>query len=122
MLACFVPGLFLALMLYVAVPAAVEERLGPIGALRRSAELTRGYRLHIFYVLTKLAIAQFALSFAVNLLVALAGAEAWVRQAVAFVIAALFVGLGATATAVAYYRLRMVKEGVGADEMVSVFD
>jgi hypothetical protein len=122
MLVCFVPGLFLSLMLYVAVPAAVEERLGPLGALRRSAELTRGYRLHIFYVLTKLAIAQFALSFAANLLVGLAGAEPWVRQAVAFVIAALFVGLGATATAVAYYRLRMVKEGIGADEMVSVFD
>jgi hypothetical protein len=37
-------------------------------------------------------------------------------------IRALFVGLGATATAVAYYRLRMVKDGVDAGEMVSVFD
>jgi len=49
-------------------------------------------------------------------------AQASVRDAFAFVISALFLGLGATATAVAYYRLRMVKEGVSAAEMVSVFD
>jgi len=58
MLLCFPPGLILLLTLYVAVPAAVEERLGPIRALRRSAELTHGFRLHIFYVLTKLAVTQ----------------------------------------------------------------
>jgi hypothetical protein len=122
LLLCFMPGLFLMLMLYVAVPAAVEERLGPIGALRRSAEITRGYRLHIFYVLSKLAIFQFASSFAANFVLLLLSAETWMRQAVTFLVGALCLGLGATATAVAYYRLRMVKEGVKATEMVSVFD
>jgi len=122
MLLCFLPGLILLLTFYVAVPAAVEERLGSIGALRRSAELTHGFRLHIFYVLTKLAVAQFVLSFVVRLILLLAGVQPSVRDTFTYVISALFLGLGATATAVAYYRLRMVKDGVSAAEMVAVFD
>jgi hypothetical protein len=122
MLLCFLPGLILLLTFYVAVPAAVEERMGPIRALRRSAELTHGFRLHIFYVLIKLAVVNSVLSFVVRLILLLAGAQASVRDAFAYVISALFLGLGATATAVAYYRLRMVKDGVSAAEMVSVFD
>jgi hypothetical protein len=122
MLLCLVPGLFLLVMLYVAVPAAVEERLGPLGALRRSAQLTQGYRLHIFYLLSKLAVFQFGLSFASSFLLVLLSPQDWIRGAVTLLVNALFVGLGATATAVAYYRLRMVKEGVNANEMASVFD
>jgi hypothetical protein len=122
LLLCLVPGFVLLLTLYVAVPAAIEERLGPLGALRRSAELTRGYRLHISYVIGKLFIAQFALSFAARFILALAGAGTVPRAAVSYLINALFVGVSATATAVAYYRLRMVKEGIGAAELTSVFD
>lgn len=119
---CFVPGLFLMLTFFVAVPAAVEDRLGPFGALRRSAELTRDFRLHIFYLLTKLFVAQGVVSFAARFVLGLADAAPWMRAATTYLISALFVGLGATATAVAYYRLRMVKEGVAAAEIVSVFD
>ena len=54
--------------------------------------------------------------------VALLGGGAWIRDLLRFLIGALFVALGATAAAVAYYRLRMVKEGVSAAEIVSVFD
>jgi hypothetical protein len=122
LLLCVFPGIFLMMTLYVVIPAAVEERLGPIRALRRSAELTRGYRLHIFFVFGKLAFAQFALTLAVGILVALLGGGAWIRDLLRFLIGALFVALGATAAAVAYYRLRMVKEGVSAAEIVSVFD
>lgn len=119
---CIVPGLLLLLTFYVAVPAAIEERLGPLGALRRSADLTRGFRLHIFYVLGKLFFAQGVLSFAARFVLALADAGPSTRAAVSYSITALFVGFGATATAVAYYRLRMVKEGVDAADLVSVFD
>jgi hypothetical protein len=119
---CIVPGLLLMLAFYVAVPAAIEERLGPLGALRRSADLTRGFRLHIFYVLGKLFFAQGVLSFAASFVLGLADAGPSTRAAVSYLITALFVGFGATATAVAYYRLRMVKDGVDAAEMVSVFD
>ena len=121
-LLCYLPGFIAFLVLYVAVPAAVEERLGPLGALGRSAELTQGYRMHVFFLLTKLTVGQFVLTFAVGIILALAGASPFVRDATIYVVTALSVGLGATATAVVYYRLRMVKEGIRADELLSVFD
>jgi uncharacterized membrane protein len=43
-----VPGIMLYVMWSVAAPSLVEERLGPIQALGRSADLTRGVRWKIF--------------------------------------------------------------------------
>jgi hypothetical protein len=43
-----VPGVILSLMLAVCVPALVVEGLGPIEALNRSNELTKGYKGLIF--------------------------------------------------------------------------
>lgn len=43
-----VPGIILYIMWSVAAPALVEERLGPIRALGRSSDLTRGARWKIF--------------------------------------------------------------------------
>jgi hypothetical protein len=43
-----VPGIILYVMWSVAAPALVEERLGPIEALGRSSDLTRGVRWKIF--------------------------------------------------------------------------
>ena len=44
----FVPGIMLYVMWSVAAPALVEERLGPIEALGRSRDLTRGARWKVF--------------------------------------------------------------------------
>jgi hypothetical protein len=43
-----VPGVILSLMFAVCVPAAVVEGLGPVGALKRSHELTQGRKGLIF--------------------------------------------------------------------------
>lgn len=43
-----VPGVIFSLMLAVCVPAAVIEGLGPVDALKRSHELTKGYKGLIF--------------------------------------------------------------------------
>jgi uncharacterized membrane protein len=43
-----VPGIILSLMFAVAVPVAVIEGRGPIAALKRSSELTKGYKGLIF--------------------------------------------------------------------------
>lgn len=43
-----VPGIILSLMFAVCVPAAVVEGLGPVAALKRSSELTKGYKGRIF--------------------------------------------------------------------------
>ncbi|MDT5270232.1 MAG: hypothetical protein QOH49_2418 [Acidobacteriota bacterium] len=43
-----VPGVIFSLMFAVCIPAAVVEGLGPIAALKRSHELTKGYKGMIF--------------------------------------------------------------------------
>jgi len=47
-LAFIIPGIFLLLMFVLAPQAVVIEGLGPISALTRSSEITRGNRLTIF--------------------------------------------------------------------------
>jgi uncharacterized membrane protein len=44
MVLLIVPGLILYTMWFVGFPACVVERLGPWTSLRRSRELTKGYR------------------------------------------------------------------------------
>src|SRR5262245_59230082 len=46
-----VPGLFLATICFVALPACIVERLGPWTSLRRSVQLTKGHRWKIFWLL-----------------------------------------------------------------------
>lgn len=48
MVMCIVPGIIASIFLYVATPAAVLEKLGPIEAINRSIELTEGNKLNIF--------------------------------------------------------------------------
>ncbi len=43
-----VPGIILSLIFAVCVPAAVVEGRGPVAALKRSGELTNGYKGRIF--------------------------------------------------------------------------
>jgi hypothetical protein len=119
---CILPGIVLFVTLYVAVPATVEERLGPLAALRRSARLTQGYRMHILYLLGKLLVLQWLVNFGLAFVLDLMNAQEWAKVGVSFLVGVLSVGLGATATAVTYYRLRMSKEGIDAGDIVSVFD
>jgi len=51
-----VPGVILYVMWSVAAPSIVEERLGPIEALRRSHYLTRGARWKIFALMLVLVV------------------------------------------------------------------
>ncbi|MCA8906298.1 MAG: hypothetical protein KDA49_16910 [Rhodospirillaceae bacterium] len=46
-----VPGVILMLVFWLVIPCAVVERVGPITALKRSAELTRGCRGQILAVM-----------------------------------------------------------------------
>ncbi len=43
-----VPGIIMSMMFAVCVPVAVVEGLGPVAALKRSCELTKGYKGRIF--------------------------------------------------------------------------
>ena len=45
-----------------------------------------------------------------------------VHAVVSYLATAFFIAFGAVTTAVAYHDLRLVKEGLGIDEIAAVFD
>jgi hypothetical protein len=113
-----VPGIIVACMLYVAVPACVIERLGAVASLNRSAALTKGYRWQIFGLLALVtiigAIAQFILGrFGIGMLWGKLLHFGWLVIATSF---------GSVLAAVVYHDLRAAKEGIDIDHLANVFD
>ena len=116
-----IPGIIVAVMLWVAIPVAVVERPGVIESLKRSAELTKGQRWTIFGIVV-----------VIGIILAVAGAilSAILVAAVGFtgfsiglwVLNAIFGAFSATAAAVGYYFLRATKEGVDIGDIAKVFD
>ncbi len=114
-----VPTVIVAIMLYVTVPVIVIERPGVIQSLRRSVQLTKGYRWTLLWILAPFALlyglaggiwqAMTPMSPAVDVLVELA-------------IEAFFSVVFAVLSGVAYFNLRYVKEDVDLDEIAAVFD
>ena len=117
-----VPGAIMACALFVAAPAAVVERLGPVAALERSWQLTKGHRWNIFGV-------TFAIGFMARVASKAAGAffqdlqseEPTMGVAVAGALVAWGVEvLGqlvlSVAAAVTYHDLRLTKDGWQEDE------
>jgi hypothetical protein len=124
---CIVPGIVLMCMYYVAVPAAVTERLGPRDALRRSAALTYGNRGQIFVLLLVL----FAVTMAISLGGVIVNLPLGIQRSLTGrVINALLQSslsvfqtlVSAVFAAVAYARLRGVREGIDAYSLAQVFD
>lgn len=118
MMLLIVPGIILACGLAATVAVVVAEDLGPIDALKRSWELTRGYRMTIF--LATLAIGL--LSFVVQMVAALLQVIPVLGTIVYFVIYVLVLPLGTLVPAVAYHDLREVKEGASTEDLAKVFE
>ncbi len=128
---CFlliVPGIILMLMWSVITPVRVSEQTGIIETLKRSAALTSGYKGSIFGIF----VIYVVLSWVLNLVIRpLAGAPMMSTGTVAnaFITLMLLTGLvravlgliGAAGIASIYYELRLVKEGVGPEQLAAVF-
>lgn len=71
-IALILPGIFILLMLCVAVPACVLEDLSPIAALKRSRELTRGNRWRLLGLVLLNALILIGVGFVVSLPLGLA--------------------------------------------------
>jgi hypothetical protein len=129
-IALVVPAFVLYVMWWVAIPVAVIERGGAIDSLRRSTDLTKGYRWKIF----GLMLAFFVAAIAVGIVVVAVGGVAVgllsdsavlidrASTVAVWVWLALFMAAQAVLTAVSYYYLRVAKEGVGIEEIATVFD
>lgn len=117
----FIPGIIARTAFSVALPVCIVEGLGPVASMSRSAQLTRFYRGGIFGTFLAVGI--------VNLIVGgLIGAIfRHPNTAVVFAIAlyvwvVVLTSLIAVVTAVMYYDLRVVKEGIDIEQIAAVFD
>lgn len=131
-----VPGIIIAVILSVAVPARVVEHTRVLASFDRSNDLTKGHRWAIFGLFVAYFIVQMIISTIVLSIVGLsfmssaapdvigmaAAATSWpvlVASTVAQMINAV---LSAAGTASIYYELRQIKEGVGPEALAAVFD
>lgn len=120
-----VPGIILMCMLYVAVPAAVIERPGVVGALKRSQELTGGYKLQIFGIIIILGLIQWGAQHVLQS--AMIGATPTMSDLKVFLGATLGIvvvlsSLQAAVSGVVYHDLRVAKEGVATEDLARVFE
>jgi membrane-anchored glycerophosphoryl diester phosphodiesterase (GDPDase) len=104
---------YLSVRWAVAVPAILAERIGLRGGLRRSSQLTRGFRLRlagVFLIVGLLQVLTVGLpSLVIGLVVGFSASSAW-AGVVAFALTAviggaLFAPIGAAIAAVAYGQL-----------------
>lgn len=129
MLLLVVPGIFLACIWIVAVPACVVEKLGPVDCLRRSMELTKGYRLTIFGALVVIvvafiifgAIATF-LGGAVLTMTTSIAVMALTAALLSLVLTLIPSAMLTLITAILYADLRSAKEGISKESLAEVFD
>lgn len=116
-----VPGVVLAMILWVAVPAAVVERSG-LRALARSFELTRGFKGQIFGLALVLGLFQLvAMSIAALVSVSIT-TDSFLAWTLREVVGVVLTGIWATAVSVTYHDLRVLREGVDTRTVSRVFD
>ena len=113
-----VPGIILAYVLMFTLPVVTVENLGITETLRRSAQLTKGFRGMSFGVGLVLSIINFAASFAV----ALVGTTGALPTILNFVLSVVSGGLGLVCYGALYYAVRSFKESIGVDAIAAVFD
>jgi hypothetical protein len=122
------PGIMIAMAYAVTIPAAIEESTGVTGAFSRSSDLTRGYRWQVFGVLFLVGLFNFAIAFIPAFAIGFQAAMSSASQPSSLVnliselLSIVTTSLGATATAIIYYRLRSVKESIDIEELASTFD
>jgi hypothetical protein len=116
-----VPGVILMVMWYVAVPACVLEKTGPVRSLGRSRELTKGYRWKVFGLILLVYVLSI-LGNAFGALLANTAAGMWGAAIAQLIWQGIAAGFGSVLIAVVYYYLRVAKEGVDVDQIAAVFD
>lgn len=119
MMLLIIPGFFVMVLLYVAIPVAVIERPGIIASLGRSAELTKGFRWKVFGMLAILFILAIVIGGVIGFVT---GALGLVGGILEMIINAFFTALFAVVSAVTYVALRQAKEGMDIDQIAAVFD
>jgi hypothetical protein len=118
-----VPGIILALMWWVYIPAIVVEGKSIIEAFGRSRELTRGRRWHLLGLVIVLIILMIVISVIANLLIVIIASQGGLAgEIISYVFNALLTAYISVLVAVGYYYLRAEKEGIDVNEIARIFD
>jgi hypothetical protein len=122
-----VPGIIVALMWSVVVPVKVVEGTGITESFGRSRALTKGFRGRIFLLFLAYFVVAMILGFAVRPLLGISMLPKPGELSVGYILVDWILRVVLTAiTAVGatsiYYELRLVKEGIGAQQMAAAFD
>ncbi len=133
-LAGVIPIMMFFCAVYAAAPAVVVERIGVIEAFSRSFKLTRGNRMRIFGVILVLGLVQQVIGWVLEKVMvdpkSLAGlgdldsivSNFQINIGITLFISVAFAAIGAIASALVYYHLKVQTEGVDETELASVFD
>lgn len=117
----FIPGVIVAVMWYVAVPICVVEKIGPIDSLSRSQHLTKGVRWKVFGLL----LFAYVIGILVESVLPVVGsllAGYWGQFVLQLISQGLSLAFSSVLIVVAYYNLRVAKEGMDIEAIASVFD
>jgi len=115
-----IPGIIVGVALTATIPALLVEELSATDALRRSWELTSGYRLQIFIIALLVGILGMGVAVVITVVEMVGSSMLSATLSFAWqVIAATFNGVFA---AVVYHDLRAVKEGLDEHDLATVFD
>ena len=115
-----IPGIILFIMWTVALPACVVEGLGPVACMRRSTELTRGYRWKIFWIFILLTIISAIVGGIVETIAGQGGVVA--KALISLLWSAVWSTYWNCVLVMIYHDLRVVKEGVDTAQIASIFD
>lgn len=128
MLLLIIPGVILALMWWVYVPAIVVEGKGIMEAFGRSGELTRGRRWHILGLLVIIVILSILVGVIVQIisgiiLISSTDGSGWTLfNILQYLFMSLVTAFNAVLVSVGYYYLRAEKEGTDVNEIARIFD
>lgn len=126
-----IPGIIIAMMLWVAVPVVIVEQGGVGHALQRSKDLTTGYRGRIFAVVVIMGLISGAANLIqTGILTALSidgnstnpVSLLLIQLPVNTICTGLVSALGSVVVTVGYYTLRHEVEGVATEDLASVFE
>ncbi|UQZ90181.1 hypothetical protein C4J81_13615 [Deltaproteobacteria bacterium Smac51] len=123
-----IPGIIIYCMLAVTIQACVVEDLGAIDSLKRSADLTRGYRWPIFGLVLLVSIGGgLVVGFISGFGVGFSASSGTQTPIIITTVMANAVGVVITAFAsimysIIYFDLRCLKEGLSLDSLTAVFD
>jgi hypothetical protein len=126
-IALVVPGIILACMFYVSTPVAVIEKPGVFESMSRSKALSQGRKGEIFVILIVMAVIGIIITQIEKTMLVPTDPEAALRALPTLMYIDLgtqvfLAALGSVMSSVAYYYLRLEKEGTSANELAKVFE